>query len=156
MSRVVAVIGCGYWGKNLVRNFNQLGRAGHGLRHDRSWAKERHPGGTRRADCGRSGPGLGSAVEAVVIATPAETHHTLVKQALEAGKDVFVEKPLALTYGEGAELVRLAERQGRILMVGHVLEYHPGGAPAGVGAGWRFRQGTLHLLPPPEPGQDPS
>lgn len=68
---------------------------------------------------------LGSPVPGVVIATPAETHYTLVKQAFEAGKDVFVEKPLALTYEQGADLVRLAEACERILMVGHVLEYHP-------------------------------
>jgi predicted dehydrogenase len=64
-------------------------------------------------------------VQGVVIATPAETHYALAKKVLEAGKDLFVEKPLALTYEQGAELVQLAERQKRILMVGHVLEYHP-------------------------------
>jgi predicted dehydrogenase len=68
---------------------------------------------------------LASSVDGVVIATPAETHYSLVKQALLAGKDVFVEKPLALTYEQGAELVRLAEGRQQILMVGHVLEYHP-------------------------------
>ena len=69
---------------------------------------------------------LESDIPAVVIATPAETHYDLARQALAAGKDVFVEKPLALTYEQGADLVELAERKGRILMVGHVLEYHPG------------------------------
>jgi predicted dehydrogenase len=68
---------------------------------------------------------LASDVTGVVLATPAPTHFGLARRALEAGKDVFVEKPLALHYAEGAELVRLAEREGRILMVGHVLEYHP-------------------------------
>ena len=67
---------------------------------------------------------LAAPVTGVVIATPAETHYTLVQQALAAGKDVLVEKPLALTYA-GAHLVQLAETAGRILMVGHVLEYHP-------------------------------
>jgi predicted dehydrogenase len=61
----------------------------------------------------------------VVIATPAETHRSLARRALAAGKDVLVEKPLALTYDQGAELVRLADDRGCILMVGHVLEYHP-------------------------------
>jgi len=69
---------------------------------------------------------LNAPVEGVVIATPAETHYELARRALLAGKDVLVEKPLALTYEQGAELVKLAERRGRILMVGHVLEYHPG------------------------------
>jgi predicted dehydrogenase len=65
-------------------------------------------------------------IDGVVIATPAETHYELARQAIMAGKDVFVEKPLALTYEHGAHLVRLAEERGRRLMVGHVLEYHPG------------------------------
>ena len=64
------------------------------------------------------------AIEAVVVATPAETHGLLVREALLAGKDVFVEKPLALTLDEGRELVALARDQGRILMVGHLLHYH--------------------------------
>ena len=68
---------------------------------------------------------LNSSVTGVAIATPAETHYELGRQALEAGKDTFVEKPLALNLDEGERLVRLAEKRGRILMVGHVLEYHP-------------------------------
>jgi predicted dehydrogenase len=68
---------------------------------------------------------LNANIEGVVIATPAETHEPLVRQVLEADKDVFVEKPLALTYDQGAQLVQLAEKRRRILMVGHVLEYHP-------------------------------
>ncbi|MCU0493650.1 MAG: Gfo/Idh/MocA family oxidoreductase, partial [Chloroflexaceae bacterium] len=60
-----------------------------------------------------------------VIATPASMHFTLAERALAAGKDVFVEKPLALTAAEGAQLVELAQQRGRLLMVGHVLEYHP-------------------------------
>jgi predicted dehydrogenase len=68
---------------------------------------------------------LGGGVSGVVIATPAETHYELAARALRAGKDVFVEKPLALTYEQGARLVQLAEERGRVLMVGHVLEYHP-------------------------------
>ena len=122
----VAVIGCGYWGKNLVRNFGQLGalrmvcdaaKAGQKL------AAEMSPHAEVVADVDEV---LSAPVKGVVIATPAETHYELVRQALQAGKDVLCEKPLALTYEQGAELVRLAERQGRILMVGHVLEYHPG------------------------------
>jgi predicted dehydrogenase len=68
---------------------------------------------------------LSTPVTGVAIATPAETHYTLVQQALAAGKDVLVEKPLALTYAQGVHLVHLAEATERILMVGHVLEYHP-------------------------------
>jgi predicted dehydrogenase len=64
-------------------------------------------------------------IDAVVIATPAETHAMLAGQALAAGKHVFVEKPLALDFGEGAELVKRADAAGRVLMVGHILEFHP-------------------------------
>ncbi|MBI1881777.1 MAG: Gfo/Idh/MocA family oxidoreductase, partial [Chloroflexi bacterium] len=121
----VAVIGCGYWGKNLVRNFSQLGAlamvcdtapAGQAM------AKELAPQATIATQFQEV---LDSEIPAVVIATPAETHYPLAKQALALGKDVFVEKPLALTYEQGAELVQLAEERRSILMVGHVLEYHP-------------------------------
>ncbi len=65
------------------------------------------------------------ACEAVVVATSAKTHFDLARKALEAGRHVFVEKPLALKVEEGRDLVRLAEARGRILMVGHLLLYHP-------------------------------
>jgi UDP-2-acetamido-3-amino-2,3-dideoxy-glucuronate N-acetyltransferase len=66
-----------------------------------------------------------SEIDAVAIAAPAVQHYVLAKQALERGKDVFVEKPLSMIHTEGEELVRLAEENGRILMVGHILHYHP-------------------------------
>lgn len=122
----VAVIGCGYWGKNLVRNFVQLGRLSlvcDVTDSSRVTALEIAPDVPVIDDAAQVWQ---APVAGVVIATPAETHYDLTRQALEAGKDVLVEKPLALTYEQGAELVQLAERQGRILMVGHVLEYHPG------------------------------
>lgn len=119
------MVGCGYWGRNLVRNFHGLGAL--------AAVCDETPAGCETA--AEIAPGvpvlsdvrevLASPVPAVVLATPAETHFNLCLRALEAGKDVFVEKPLALTYGQGAQLVRLAEERGRILMVGHVLEYHP-------------------------------
>jgi predicted dehydrogenase len=126
MTPKVAVIGCGYWGKNLVRNFHQLG-ALHLVcdttEEGRSAAAATAPGCEVVSDPEAA---LSSSVPAVVIATPAETHFSLTRRALQAGKDVFVEKPLALTYDEGRQLVDLARVRGRILMVGHVLEYHPG------------------------------
>jgi UDP-2-acetamido-3-amino-2,3-dideoxy-glucuronate N-acetyltransferase len=64
-------------------------------------------------------------IDGIAMATPAETHAPLAIRALEAGKDVFVEKPLALNYGQGLEMAAVANRTGRILMVGHLLEYHP-------------------------------
>ena len=66
-----------------------------------------------------------SDIKAVVISAPAATHYDLVKKSIAAGKDVYVEKPLALNVKEGEELVRLAEENGRILMVGHILQFHP-------------------------------
>lgn len=121
----LAVIGCGYWGKNLVRNFSELGAL--------DVVCDLTSKGRRLASEIVSGVQIVSEIEhalnadirGIVIATPAETHFDLAKQALEAGKDVFVEKPLALTYDQGVRLVRLAKEQSCILMVGHVLEYHP-------------------------------
>ena len=121
----VAVVGCGSWGKNLVRNFYNLGALAmvcDMTQGGRSTARELAP----QAEVVSSlAAALHAPVAGLVIATPAETHYGLVKQALEAGKDVFVEKPLALTYEQGARLIHLAETYERILMVGHVLEYHP-------------------------------
>ena len=96
------------------------GRCDGGRPADRGRACARHSRG--RGTAGR--PWL-RCRRASSSARPAETHFELVRAALHAGKDVFVEKPLALRAEEGAELVRLAETNGRILMVGHVLEYHP-------------------------------
>lgn len=122
----VAVVGCGYWGKNLVRNFHQLGRLAAvceqtavGQATARQIAPD-IPMVNRLDDALTDGN-----VSGVVIATPAETHFELAKTALLADRDVFVEKPLALTYEQGSSLVRLAQQRQRILMVGHVLEYHP-------------------------------
>lgn len=121
----VAVVGCGYWGKNLVRNFARL--------NSLAAVCDTTPGGRKTAAelapqtpiLDRPEEILKSDIPGVVIATPAETHYKLARQALMAGKDVFVEKPLALTYEQGSELVRLADDAKAILMVGHVLEYHP-------------------------------
>ena len=66
-----------------------------------------------------------AAIQGVVIATPAETHFRLGRECLLAGKDVFIEKPLALTIAEGEELGWQAREQKRVLMVGHILQYHP-------------------------------
>ncbi|MFT5128764.1 MAG: UDP-2-acetamido-3-amino-2,3-dideoxy-glucuronate N-acetyltransferase [Rhodothermales bacterium] len=121
-----AVIGCGYWGKNLLRNLYDLG----------SLIAFCDPRKEVLADFATRYPGCtphenvddilaDETIPAVVIATPAETHADLVRRALLAGKDVFVEKPLCLNSAEGRELVELAAREQRILMVGHLLWYHP-------------------------------
>lgn len=125
-ARNIALAGLGGWGRNIFRNFHAMG--------------------VLRAVCDSNGPLLegyrrryrslacttglqdllaDDGVRAVALATPAATHFDLAQKALRAGKDVFVEKPLALRAAEGEKLVRLAKRKKRILMVGHVLNYHP-------------------------------
>lgn len=122
----VGVVGCGYWGKNLVRNFAELGSLAAACDTDASRLaeirQEQTVHLTTRFEEMLALPG----VKGVVIAAPAAQHFALAKQALLAGKDVFVEKPLALRLEDGEELVQLASRMSRILMVGHLLHYHPG------------------------------
>lgn len=122
----VAVVGSGYWGKNLVRNFHQLGALK--LICDKNEVllerfKEEYPS---VETCLALSDVLGQKeIRGVVVATPAETHFTLVREALLAGKHVFVEKPLALTEEDGRQLVELADQNQLTLMVGHILHYHP-------------------------------
>ncbi|MGD9615086.1 MAG: Gfo/Idh/MocA family oxidoreductase [Alphaproteobacteria bacterium] len=120
----VAVIGCGYWGKNLVRNFCELGALAAISDPDREVAanlSERFGAPVRSLDFVLHDP----SIAAVAIAAPAVHHASLARAALEAGKHVFVEKPLALTLAEAERLCQLAEQRNRRLMVGHLLQYHP-------------------------------
>jgi len=123
----VAVVGVGYWGKNLVRNFGDLGALG-ALCDTEEAVETSYRDKYQDIRFYRKFEDVLSDADiaAVVLATPAVTHFNLAKRALEAGKDVFVEKPLAVDVAQGEELVRVAERNGRILMVGHILRYHPG------------------------------
>jgi UDP-2-acetamido-3-amino-2,3-dideoxy-glucuronate N-acetyltransferase len=124
--KIIAVIGCGYWGKNLVRVFSQLGALGCVCDTDAARFGALTVAGDPPKFSNKVADVLGDpGVDAVAVATPAATHYELVKQCLTAGKDVFVEKPLALSTEQGQELVALAERGARILMVGHILLYHP-------------------------------
>ena len=122
----IAVLGCGVWGRNLVRNFNALGHL----------EMVCDPAEAGRATAMQIAPEItilerfddaiaNSCVEAIAIAAPASLHYALAKAALQAGKDVFVEKPLCLDQLEGEELVRLAAKLSKVLMVGHLLQYHP-------------------------------
>ena len=122
----VAIIGCGYWGKNLVRNFGQL-KSLQMIADSNETALKTQAAlySDVRTTTNIEDALADESINAFVIATPAAMHYTHVKQALLAGKDVFVEKPLALKYKEGLELVELAESNKAILMVGHILEYHP-------------------------------
>jgi UDP-2-acetamido-3-amino-2,3-dideoxy-glucuronate N-acetyltransferase len=126
MKKNIAVIGCGSWGKNLIRNFNEL-KALYAIcdidENKLNSFRAEYPEVVSYQDFNSllDDP----RVDATVISTPAVTHFSLTKKALLSGKDVFVEKPLALHYKEGEELVSLAEQKNKILMVGHVLLYHP-------------------------------
>ena len=122
----LALIGCGHWGKNLARNFNQLGVL-HTLCDLSQLLLDAYTEGytTVRKTTSPDEILKDKEITKVAIAAPAVHHYGLAKSALLAGKDVFVEKPLCLDVEEGLELVELAEQSGRILMVGHLLQYHP-------------------------------
>jgi predicted dehydrogenase/acetyltransferase-like isoleucine patch superfamily enzyme len=122
----VGVIGSGYWGKNLVRNYAELGTLG-GVCDTNVQAldalKTQYPAGMyttsyqmllEEAD-----------IRGIVIAAPAAMHFNLAREALLSGKDVYVEKPLALDVAEACELRDIAAAKKSILMVGHLLQYHP-------------------------------
>jgi UDP-2-acetamido-3-amino-2,3-dideoxy-glucuronate N-acetyltransferase len=126
MQMRIAVVGAGYWGANLVRVFHQLG-----VLHE---VCDFNP--ERLAQIAKQYPDVAMtqsyeailndpAVDAVVIATPAEMHFSMALGALIAGKDVYVEKPLTLRCEEAEELIATAEMRRRVLMVGHLLEFHP-------------------------------
>ena len=127
MEKNIAVIGCGYWGQNLVRNFSELG-ALHTICDSNTGIltrlKEKYSG--INFETKLKSVLASKEVKGVIIASPAVSHYSMAREALLSGKDVLVEKPLALSVKEGEELVALARSRGRILMVGHLLEYHPG------------------------------
>lgn len=124
----VGVVGLGYWGPNLMRALSRIPEVrlkyGCDLDEARRSQQERLYPETRftwdfeelLAD---------DELDAVVVASPVPTHAELARQALLAGKDVFVEKPLTLSPADAEQLVKLAAERERILMVGHLLEYHP-------------------------------
>jgi UDP-2-acetamido-3-amino-2,3-dideoxy-glucuronate N-acetyltransferase len=116
----------GYWGKNLARNLHDLGA----LKLICDAAPERLSSATEQYPdvpvCADYSSALADPqITAVALATPAVSRYQMAREALEADKDVFVEKPLSLTIREGQDLVALAARRKRILMVGHILRYHP-------------------------------
>src|SRR5262245_9573520 len=120
----IAAVGAGYWGKNIIRNFAGLKALAAIVDQDRA---------TAQALCSEHGGTVATfedvladtSIGAIAVAPPAASQHKLANAALDAGKHVFVEKPLALTLGDAEELVTIAERLDRRLMVGHLLQYHP-------------------------------
>jgi predicted dehydrogenase len=125
----IGVVGLGYWGPNLARNFSQLPEA------DLVWCCDADD--ARRERVATQFPKVrltaryddlleDESLDAVVVATPVPTHHALAREALLAGKHVFVEKPLAWTAADARDLDSLSNETGRTLMVGHLLRFHPG------------------------------
>jgi len=124
----IGVVGVGGWGKNLARNYYQIPDANLKYICDLDEKKldqmaNLYPGTKTTQDYNDliNDPEL----QAVVIATTAPHHYPLGKMALEAGKDVYIEKPLVLKTADAEDLIRIAEENNQILMVGHLLEYHP-------------------------------
>ena len=122
----IALIGCGYWGKNLCRNFYNL--------HSLECVVDATENGKETARSIAPDTKIYSCIEdaicdpeikGIVIATPAETHAELSIRAMEAGKDVFVEKPMALSIEDAHQMQKVAEQTDKILMIGHLLEFHP-------------------------------
>jgi len=121
----IAVVGCGYWGKNIVRNFHDLGALRWVCDVREAVANEARTKYQVRATTNLADVLADIEVQGVAIAAPAAEHYRLAIQCLRAGKHVFVEKPLALHLEEGRTLVENARSHNRILMVGHILQYHP-------------------------------
>lgn len=124
----VGVVGCGYWGPNLIRNLRQSADCQLKIICDASEQRLRH---MRRlypevATTNRFEDLLKDAeIDALVVATPVRFHYEMAKACLNAGKHVFIEKPMARTVAEGEELVALADRKGLVLMVGHTFLFSP-------------------------------
>jgi predicted dehydrogenase len=125
----VGVVGLGYWGPNLARNFDRLGET------ELRWICDASDDALARVapqfPSARTTTELDDllnddALDAVVVATPVPLHPEIAVKVLDAGKHCFVEKPLAQSVADAERVVEAAERSGKVLMVGHLLEYHPG------------------------------
>ena len=122
----VAVLGCGLWGRNIVRNFYNLNALGMVCDLDEenlAKVREQYPDVRTTRDYNDI---LNSdEITAVCVVTPSHTHYRFVKAMLEAGKHVYVEKPISTVAQEARDLADLADSKGLVLMVGHLLLYHP-------------------------------
>ncbi|MBN2297902.1 MAG: Gfo/Idh/MocA family oxidoreductase [Deltaproteobacteria bacterium] len=136
----IAVVGAGYWGKNLIRNYSELG-ALHAICESNEETCRSIEKTYPEVPCVKNFQALLNMedIDGVAIAAPAEKHFSLAREALLAGKDVFVEKPLALSLSDAQELKEIAESHSRILMVGHLLQFHP----AFIGLKELIRNGEL-------------
>lgn len=125
-SHNVAVIGCGIWGKNVVRNFYNLGALNTVCDLDeenRKNLKVQYPDVNIISDF--NDVLSNQEIDAVAVVTPSHTHYKIVKLAIESGKHVYVEKPISTVAAEAMSLAEIAEKNNKILMVGHLLMYHP-------------------------------
>jgi predicted dehydrogenase len=123
----IGVVGLGYWGPNLARNFSRLAEL--------AWLCDSSPELVERHSAGHPGARTTTSLDdlladatldSVALATPVPTHAALAERVLRAGKHCFVEKPLAQSAEEAERVVQAAQESGCVLMVGHLLEYHPG------------------------------
>src|SRR5918992_2732330 len=123
----IGVVGLGYWGPNLARNFSRLAEV--------AWLCDASPERLERHAAAHPGARTTTSLDdllddrdldAVALATPVPTHAALAERVLGAGKHCFVEKPLAQSVADAVRVVAAADAAGRTLMVGHLLEYHPG------------------------------
>lgn len=124
----IALIGCGYWGPNLARNFSQVEHGELALcadLDDKALARLQRQFPQVEMTTDVMAVLARPDIDAIALATPARTHATLALQALAAGKHVFVEKPLAMNTTDAQAMVAAATAQQRTLMVGHIFEYHP-------------------------------
>lgn len=120
----IGMVGCGHWGANLLRNFHALGVL--------AALSDANPAQAERLSAEYGVPARAfeelladDAIDAVALATPAEMHAGMAIAAMRAGKDCYVEKPLAMNEAEGRAMLAVAEETGRVLMIGHLLQYHP-------------------------------
>ena len=126
----VAVIGVGHWGKNHARVYKELCQEGV---MDSIQICDADQARVLELSSALGVQGTGdygqllndSKIQAVSIATPSRTHYKIARECVEAGKDVLVEKPMTMDVAEAEELVEIAGKHNRILMVGHVFRYHP-------------------------------
>ena len=122
----IALVGCGYWGKNLCRNFHELDALSMIVDASENGQMTARSIAPNANIFDNFDPILiDDQIQGVALATPAETHAELAIQAMRAGKDVFVEKPMALSISDAEAMQKVALETNRILMVGHLLEYHP-------------------------------
>lgn len=124
MNKSIAVVGCGHWGKNLVRNFATLDALGFvcdpNVDLANEFAERYSVPSLSFEDVMQS-----KSIEAVVLAVPAPLHASMALRAIEKGKHVYVEKPLAINREEAIQMINSAKSSGVHLMVGHLLQYHP-------------------------------